>query len=76
MSDTVVIPFGPTNEDTAVLLLAAAAELELPSTVISTTSSAFLVPTEVHERAFGSRLDAPATAKKTAAPTTPKKAQE
>ena len=71
------VPLGNNATDTAVLLLAAAQELGLPPAVITTTSGAFQVPQEVHDRAFGPRADTPAPAKKVAAKSpTPKKAQE
>jgi phage protein D len=45
------IPFGDNNKDNAVLLLAAAQELELEASVVRTTYSAFIVPEEVAKKA-------------------------
>ena len=48
----VEVPFGDDAGDKAVLLLAAAEELNLNPSVIKTTEGAFLVPQEVNDRAF------------------------
>lgn len=66
MSD-VTIPFDGDSSDTAVLLLAAAEELNLGAGVVKTTEGAFVVPQEVHDRAFGSPEPEEAPAKKAAA---------
>lgn len=58
MSDTEV-PFGDDISDQAVLLLAAAQELDLPAEVVRTGSAVFIAPDEVVERAFGNRDKAP-----------------
>lgn len=48
----VEVPFDDNTTDNAVLLLAAAEELGLDAHVVRTSESAFIVPDEVHERAF------------------------
>lgn len=45
------IPFGNNNKDNAVLLLAAAEELGLDSSVVRTSTSAFVVPEDVAKKA-------------------------
>lgn len=61
MSDKVEVPFGDSATDTAVLLLAAAEELELDATVVETTSfSSFMVPEEVAKKASEPEKKAPA----------------
>jgi hypothetical protein len=57
-----------TSADNAVLLLAAAEELGLPASVVRTTREGFVVPSEVHEKAFGEKKSPAkkATAKKAA----------
>jgi hypothetical protein len=66
--DEVSVPFGDKNMENAVLLLAAAEELGLGPAAVKTSEGAFIVPKEVHDRAFGERK-APAkkAAKKSAA---------
>lgn len=59
MTDSVEVPFDGEAEDKAVLLLAAAEELDLDASVVQTTAGAFLVPQEVHDQAFGPRDDDP-----------------
>lgn len=56
---SVEVPFGEKPGDTATLLLAAAQELGLNSSLVQTrpTKHLFVVPEEVYERAFGSRED-------------------
>jgi len=63
MSD-VEVPFNGDAADNAVLLLAAAEELGLGARAVKTTAGAFVVPQEVHDRAFGKEK---APAKKAAA---------
>jgi hypothetical protein len=58
----VEVPFGDDASETATLLLAAAEELGLDPGVVATQEGAFLVPTEVNEKAFP-----PKAAKKSAA---------
>lgn len=53
MTDTVTVPFGENASDNAVLLLAAAEELDLGAGVVKTSEGAFVVPQEVYDRAFG-----------------------
>lgn len=90
MSESVEVPFEGKAGDKAVLLLAAAEELGLPAGVVRTGLGKFIVPQDVHDKAFGDRPkekstdsetdSAPAKkapAKKTAAKkTTTTKAQE
>jgi hypothetical protein len=53
MSDEQIeVPFGDSPSDTAVLLLAAAEELGLDQGVVGTREGSFVVPPEVHEKAF------------------------
>lgn len=78
MSDAVEVPFEGEAREKAILLLAAAAELGLDSSVVQSQSGGFLVPAEVEKQAFH-REEAPKEpAKKAAAAkkSTPKKAQE
>ena len=61
MSDTVTVPYGKDARETAVLLLAAAEELGLDTGVVKTAEGAFVVPPEVHDKAFSSeKANAPA----------------
>lgn len=54
------IPFGENNEQIAVLLLAAAAKLDLDQSVVLTTSDGFSVPEEVaNEAGVSEPADAP-----------------
>lgn len=80
MSELVEVPFEGKAADKAVLLLAAAEELDLPASVIQTKTGAFLVPGEVEEKAFSERKSDSdkKPAKKAAAKksTSDKKAQE
>jgi len=62
MSDLVEVPFGDNPSETATLLLAAAEELGVGQSVVGTVEGGFLVPDEVHKKAFP-----PKAAKKTAA---------
>jgi hypothetical protein len=52
MADEVTVPFGDNTADNAVLLLAAAEELGLGQEVVRTTEGSFVVPKEVHDKAF------------------------
>lgn len=63
MTDTVQMPFDAHTKDNAVLLLAAAEELGLDPGVVKTAEGMFIVPKEVHDKAFP-----PRTAKKADAP--------
>ena len=66
MSDeTVEVPFSANNEETAVLLLAAAEELDLdPAVAVRTSEGNFVVPKEVADKAFGKgKTEAENTAK-------------
>ena len=65
----VMVPYDANNTDNAVLLLAAAEDLGLDQGVVRTTDMGFVVPEEVHEKAFP-------PAKKAAKKTTARKAQE
>ena len=69
MSEQVTVPYGDSASDTAVLLLAAAESLDLDPNVVRTTEGAFVVPKEVHDKAFP-------PAKKAAKKPAPKKTQE
>lgn len=51
MSDLVEIPFGDNARDTAVLLLAAAEDLDLDRSVVATKTGAFVVPKKVAKKA-------------------------
>jgi hypothetical protein len=62
MGDLVEVPFGDNPSETATLLLAAAEELGVGQEVVGTQEGAFLVPSEVNDKAFP-----PKAAKKTAA---------
>ena len=48
----VEVPFDDNTTDNAVLLLAAAEELGLGAGVVTTTEGSFVVPQEVHDKAF------------------------
>ena len=61
MGDQVEVPFGDNPSETATLLLAAAEELGVGQEVVRTQEGAFLVPSEVNDKAFSK------PAKKTAA---------
>jgi hypothetical protein len=66
MSDELVrVPYSANNQETAVLLLAAAEELDLDSAVaVRTEEGNFVVPKEVADKAFGKgKVEAPETAK-------------
>ena len=64
MADELVeVPFGDNASDQATLLLAAAEDLGLDPSTVGTREGAFVVPQEVHDKAFGK----PEPAKKTAA---------
>lgn len=78
MSESVEVPYGDKDSDNAVLLLAAAQELDLPPSVITTTGQGFVVPKEVHDKAFGNekKTEAKAPAKKTAKKAPAQKSQE
>lgn len=73
MTELVKVPFGKTK-DQAILLLAAAEELGLASTVVRTTTGAFLVPAEVEKQAFSERDADKSEPKKTAKKAPAKKA--
>jgi len=67
----VTVPFGEDQQDTAILLLAAAQELDLPADVVKVTThdeGGFVVPEEVRDKAgLGDEKPAKkAAAKKTA----------
>lgn len=66
MSDEVEVQFGDNPADTAVLLLAAAEDLGLDPSVVGTREGAFVVPSEVHDKAFGKNEPKKTAAKKTA----------
>lgn len=70
MSDDVEVPFDDNATDTAVLLLAAAEDLGLDPHVVRTYEGAFVVPKEVHDKAF------PPAKKAAAKKSAPKKTQE
>ena len=70
MSDAVEVPFDDNPTDQAVLLLAAAEELDLDQSVVATGEGMFVVPQEVHDKAFGKKK---APAKKAAAKKSAKK---
>lgn len=55
MSDEVTVPFDDSTTDNAVLLLAAAEELGLDPAVVRTTEGSFVVPKDVHDKAFPPR---------------------
>ena len=64
MSDEVEVAFSANNQETAVLLLAAAEDLGLDPSVVRTSEGAFIVPQEVSDKAFGKgKTEAPDTAK-------------
>lgn len=76
-SDPVEVPFGDKPSDTATLLLAAAKELNLESSVVETRGRSFVVPSEVNDKAFGSNKSSDSkAAKKTAKKAPAKKSQE
>ena len=52
MSDEVEVPFDSKPSDQAVLLLAAAEDLGLDADVVKTYEGGFLVPAEVHDKAY------------------------
>lgn len=52
------------DQDNATLLLAAAEELDLPPSVVTTSSTGFLAPKEVVDKAFGNQDEKKASAKK------------
>jgi hypothetical protein len=52
VSDDVTIPFGSNPSDQAVLLLAAAEELDLDPGVVRTSEGAFVAPSAVNDKAF------------------------
>lgn len=59
MSEKVTVPFAGKASDRAVLLLAAAQELDLDASVVQTSDGAFVVPQEVADQAgveYGSAL--------------------
>jgi hypothetical protein len=58
MSDEVEVEFGEKPDETAILLLAAAEELDLPADVVRTGGGVFMVPEEVKEAAFGEKKKA------------------
>lgn len=79
MSEKVKVPFNGKASENAVLLLAAAEQLDLDPSVVETTSGAYLVPQEVKDKAFEEKKseDTKAPAKKAAAKkAAPKKDQE
>lgn len=54
MSDEVIeVPFDDNPSDQANLLLAAAEDLGLDQGVVGTREGSFVVPREVHDKAFG-----------------------
>jgi hypothetical protein len=66
MSDEVIeVPFGENASETATLLLAAAEDLGLDQGVVATREGSFVVPTEVHDKAFGKNEPKKTAAKKT-----------
>lgn len=67
------VPFEGKASDKATLLLAAAQEMDLPADVVKVTDGAFVVPSEVANKAFGSDEKKPSQAKKSTSKT---KAQE
>lgn len=69
----VEVEYGEKPSDTAVLLLAAAQELDLPAEVVKTREGGFLVPAEVNEKAFGKRETEKPTKKAAAKKSTPSK---
>ena len=52
MSDQVEVPFGDEPGEQATLLLAAAEELGLDPDVVRTSEGAFVVPSEVNDKAY------------------------
>jgi len=52
MSENVEVPFDDDTKDTAVLLLAAAEDLGLDPSTVRTGEGVFIVPKEVHDKAF------------------------
>ena len=76
MSETVHVPFEGNAREKAILLLAAAEGLGLGKGVVRTSRTAFVVPSEVNEKAFGkgtAKKAAAAPAKKAAAKKAPAK---
>jgi len=53
MADDVEVPFNDNPSDQAVLLLAAAEELGHGPAVVKTGNGTFIVPQDVHDKAFG-----------------------
>lgn len=47
------VPYSANNQETATLLLAAAEDLDLGSSVVRTEEGNFVVPQEVSDKAFG-----------------------
>lgn len=70
---TVEIPFDENAADNAVLLLAAAEELELGADAVKTTAGAFIVSEEVRDRAFAEPEEKPVAKKTVAKKTAAKK---
>ena len=66
--ENIEVPFEGDAQDKAVLLMEAAQSLDLPKQVVRTGNGVFIVPKEVHDKAFGK-----SGAKKTAAKAPAKK---
>jgi hypothetical protein len=64
VSEQVEVLFNDNPSEQATLLLAAAEDLGLDPGVVGTTEGAFVVPQEVHDKAFGSPEPEKKTAKK------------
>lgn len=66
MSDDVIeVPFDDNPSDQATLLLAAAEDLGLDAGVVGTREGSFVVPSEVHDQAFGKNEPKKTAAKNT-----------
>jgi hypothetical protein len=70
----VKVPFDANPTDQAVLLLAAAEELDLGPSAVKTSEGAFIVPEEVHQRAFPPEKKEEEAPQQEQAPPPPKKA--
>ena len=66
MSEQVEVPFDDKSADNATLLLAAAEDLGLDAEVVRTTAGSFVVPQEVHDKAFPPKKKARGKAKEPA----------
>lgn len=67
MAETTEVPFGDKPDETATLLLAAAEETGHDQSVVTVSGKHFVVPQEVHDKAFGKSGAGKGAAKKTAA---------